>query len=457
MARIFKPSRSGQGKSAQKSGEKAPRQLTIESLSPEGRGIARHQGKTVFVSGALPGETVEISHYQRHKRYSECQVKQVLTPSAHRVTAPCPHYQSCGGCQLQHLAVSQQLHEKQQSLLEALKHQLPGKADFDVLPPITSTESYRSRARVGVSREGRMGFRSRQSDQLIAVYHCQVLAPQLQLVWAPLQLWLNGFSGASGVTHIELIASAFAGLEAEGSVIVIRHTRPIPEFQRQLLWQRLSELEAPVCCWLQGAKNGALTPLVVDQPVLQSQYLLMNQSVTVRFEPSDFTQVNRQVNEQMVIQAVDWLQLQQDDVVLDLFCGIGNFTLPMAQQAGKVVGIEGVETMVERGRANAELNRLDNVYFKALNLDQPDLGSALKREGANKFLLDPPRAGAKFICQQWGQTDFESGVYVSCNPASLVRDAAILSQQGFELSAIRVLDMFPHTAHVETMALFTRV
>jgi 23S rRNA (uracil1939-C5)-methyltransferase len=453
LARIFKPSQSSRGKTAQKSAEKAPKQLSIESLSPEGRGVARHQGKAVFVTGGLPGETVEISHYQRNKRFSECRVKRVVEPSPYRVTPPCAHFYECGGCELQHLDIHEQLALKQQSLLDALAHHLPDNAVFDVLPPITSSECYRSRARIGVSRDGKLGFRARQSEQLIAVDNCLVLEPQLQQLWPLLQLWLDGFSDASGVTHIELISAALKKGDDLGAGIVIRHIRSLQNEHRERLAELLKTAEIPVACLLLGEKGGEPVPLL-DEEGPDFSYCLLDDQVRLNFKPADFTQVNRGVNQQMVAQSLEWLALEKSDRVLDLFCGIGNFTLPMALQAGEVVGIEGVEAMVQRGRDNAELNGLDNVHFKALNLDQPDLGRALQRQQANKFLLDPPRSGAKFICEQMGLTDCESGVYVSCNPASLVRDAVILAQQGFELRALRVLDMFPHTAHLEAMALF---
>lgn len=438
MARIFKPAKQNQRQ------EKAPASLTIESLSLEGRGVARHQNKTVFVSGALPGETVTVSHYRRHKRYSECETRAIVSASQLRVAPVCSAYARCGGCQLQHLDAHSQLDFKQQALLQQLEHQL-GHKRFEVLPAISSAHAYRGRARIGVSKAGRLGFREKQSAELVDVANCPVLDRDLQSVWQNLQHWLEGCQRCPKLGHIELVRGD------KSAAVVLRLLAPLDPEQSQSLRKAIPP---GWDCWLQSSRGAGLTDLEGQQLDPRLSYALPDSDIELRFHPGDFIQVNREVNRKMVAQAIEWLQLGAEDSVLDLFCGIGNFTLPMARQAKKVVGIEAVETMVARGRENAEHNGLDNVYFKALDLEQAELADRLEKLGCNRFLLDPPRAGARQVCENGALNSMKRGVYVSCNPASFVRDAKALQAQGFQLRKLRVLDMFPHTAHMETMALF---
>lgn len=442
MARIFKPAK----KTKSQSQEKAPGRLTIDSLSLEGRGVARHQNKTVFVAGALPGETVTVSHYRRHKRYSECETRDILTNSEQRVEPFCAAYARCGGCQLQHLAETPQLQLKQRALLEQLEHQL-GLSNFEVLPAVESTQAYRSRARIGVSKAGKLGFRQKQSSELVDIDACPILERELQSVWRNLQGWLESCERRPKLGHIELVRGD------SSAAVVLRVLETLNADQTQKL---RSVIPVGWQCWLQASRGGNLTDLEGHELDPRLIYTLPASDIELRFHPGDFVQVNRDVNRKMVAQALDWLKLEPTDTVLDLFCGIGNFTLPIARKVQRVVGVEGVDAMVQRGRENAEHNSLDNVYFKALDLEQADLGRRLQQLGCNKFLLDPPRAGARQVCENGAFESMSRGVYVSCNPASFIRDAKALQEQGFQLKQLRVLDMFPHTAHVETMALFEK-
>ncbi|NHO67053.1 23S rRNA (uracil(1939)-C(5))-methyltransferase RlmD [Aestuariicella hydrocarbonica] len=452
MARLFKPRLFKPLKGKRASSETTPTELYVEDLAHDGRGVARHEGKTVFVAGGLPGERVLVSHYRRQKRFSECEAKTIEQASQHRVEPQCPHFQECGGCQLQHFSADQQIHYKQQALLTLLKRQHKIEPN-EVLGPIRSPAyGYRSRVRLGVDRERRLAFREQGSDRLVPIGQCEVLDASLTSIIPLLQAWLTALPEKAGVTHVELIsANDEKGRPAPSALI--RHVKALPEAALELLEQ----IPGLRHCWLQAEKNGILSD-TRGQPADPCLYLeLPGESIKLAFHPQDFTQVNPQVNQAMVAQAMDWLDLTDSDRVVDLFCGIGNFTLPIARRCQKVIGIEGVESMVVRGHENSALNHVAQCEFQALDLDTQALAALLRREQANKLLLDPPRAGAKFVCEQIKDSGVERLVYVSCNPASFSRDAAILVESGFALISLRALDMFPQTAHMETMALFVRV
>lgn len=459
MARLFKPRIFKAQEGKRPSNESTPTELTIEDLSHDGRGVARHQGKTVFVGGALPGERVSVAHYRRHKRFSECETKRVIDASPERIEPSCPHYQHCGGCQLQHLSAVPQLAYKQKALLNLLKRQ-QGLEPAQLLPPIESPAyGYRARVRLGVDGAQQLSFREQGSDHLVAIRQCPVVDPLLAPLIPQLQAWLDTLPPKAGVTHIELLAALDAN-DQPASGVVIRHLKPLSVAAKQSL-EQLAGLSA---CWFQAEKQGSLQNAQGEtaDPRLYLQLPAVSDAdgtlspVTLGFHPQDFTQVNPQVNRQMVAQALEWLNLTPADRVADLFCGIGNFTLPLAQQAGWVVGIEGAETMVGRGHENSARNGQPNCDFWALDLGSQALSSLLQTERINKVLLDPPRAGALFVCEQMATSAVERLVYVSCNPASFARDAAVLVDGGFVLAAMRVLDMFPQTIHMETMALFVR-
>lgn len=460
MARLFKPRIFKAQAGKRPSSESTPSDLTIEDLSHDGRGVARHEGKTVFVAGALPGEKVQVAHYRRQKRFSECESRNISQLSADRVEPLCPHYEACGGCQLQHLSPEKQLYFKQQNLLSLLKRQQEVDVGKVLEPIVSSPYGYRSRVRLGVDAQQRLAFREQHSDKLVPIGECSVLQPSLAAVLPQLQAWLDSLPPKSGVSHIELVA----GYELSGEVVtgvIIRHVKPLSDAFKQAV-SAVTTPQGVFKCWFQSQKNGALQDLtgaIVDPRMyfVLGEDSSLQKPIRLGFHPQDFTQVNSQVNPLMVTQALSWLELSSSDRVVDLFCGIGNFTLPMALSASKVIGIEGVESMVVRGQENGAQNDLQNSTFLALDLNSQALGALMRRERVNKLLLDPPRAGAKFVCEQMAESGVERLVYVSCNPASFARDAAILVGVGYKLTELRVLDMFPQTAHMETMALFVRV
>lgn len=448
MARIFKP----KAKVVRRSSlESTPTQLTIDGFSHDGRGIARHEGKTVFVEGALLNETVEVVHYRRQKRFSECQTKRVIVASAERVEPPCVIFDRCGGCQLQHLRADKQIGYKQQALLQMLQRQYQLQP-LTLLDPINSvSEGYRTRVRFGIDAQAQLSFRQKASDDLVSVTGCPVIAPNLQALLPDVQQWLDELPQRSGITHIEMIAASDT-LGEPLTALVVRHVKALSVELREKLQNRL----AGTICWFQAQKGGALANAAGELVEQKLSLILADEDIQLTFSPGDFTQVNAGVNQKMVTQALDWLELQQSDCVADLFCGMGNFTLPIAKRVTKTLGVEGSQLMVERATQNALANQLTDVEFKALDLNSAELSRLLAREKINKILIDPPRSGAKFVCEQIADSDIKRLVYVSCNPASLARDASILVAAGFELSALRAMDMFPHTSHMEAMALFVR-
>lgn len=438
MAKIFKPS---------KKRVETPGQLNIDRQSYDGRGIAHYQGQTVFVAGALPGETVSVQHFKAQRRYAECQAGNIITVSPERIEAPCEYYGRCGGCNLQHQNDKAQLAFKQRSVLEQIQRQA-GLEPEEVAPALVSAPwHYRSRARLGVNRQGQVAFRQRDSQVFVAINHCRVLATELQPFVDALQA-LPEYAKAGGISHIELIYTE------ETAAAVVRHTKSLP--RKVSVWLQDVAQQSGVSLWLQGERHGALQDVEGQSVDPRLCYQLPAFDVRLGFHPSDFTQVNAEINRQMVSQAIDWLQLQGSETVLDLFCGIGNFTLPLARRAAYVIGVEAIASMVERGRENAELNGLANCEFVAADLEQHDCEKAWNHRAIDAVLLDPPRAGAQQVAGLLGRLQVDKVVYVSCNPASLARDAKAMAEQGFRLVRLGVMDMFPHTAHIESMALFVR-
>lgn len=433
-------------------------EFTVERWSHDGRGLASLAGKTLFIQGALPGERVSARLLEDHPRYIEARVDQVIEGSTDRIEPACPHYQDCGGCQLQHVNPEAQLALKQQALMQQLQHW--GKVTPKRILPAVSINpgGYRARARLGVwyENDGRvnLGFRQQHSKTIAPIHSCLVLAPVLNALIEPLQRWLEQLRSAQAVTHIELV------LGGRQVAVILRHTKKLSELDTK----GLAELASGHGCevWLEPNGNRGLTDLDGKPCNPRLEYSLGD--VALAFHPQDFTQVNPQVNEYMVKQALALLDLQPDERALDLFCGIGNFTLPIANVCREVIGVEAVESMVLRGRENAERLGITNAKFIAADL--ADLTHTLwqglggQAQPIAAILLDPPRDGAKeavTAIKRWtesGQLSPKRLVYVSCNPATLARDAAILAEAGYELDAAGILDMFPHTSHVESMALF---
>ncbi|MBT8767625.1 23S rRNA (uracil(1939)-C(5))-methyltransferase RlmD [Metapseudomonas boanensis] len=419
--------------------------LAIERLAHDGRGIGFVDGKTWFVEGALPGEQVEARVLAARSQVVEARTEQVLTASPLRRIAPCAHAGHCGGCTLQHLPHVEQLALKQRTLTEQLAR-VAGLEPEALIDPLVGPEfGYRRRARIAVrwdakARKLEVGFRAASSQAIVAIADCMVLVQPLQPIMRGLPALLHGLERPQAIGHVELF-------HGTASAVLVRHTLPLVEGDLSQWRGFCAEHQAQL--WLQG--GGEPQP---DEPDARLGYRLERWDLILDYRPGDFVQVNAPVNEAMVAQALDWLNPQPGERVLDLFCGLGNFALPLARKVGEVVAVEGVEAMVERARGNALANGLGNVHFFQADLSNPLVGAAWAAQGFDAVLLDPPRDGALEAVRQIASTGARRVVYVSCNPATLARDSAELAKQGYRLKQAGILDMFPQTAHVEAMALF---
>lgn len=422
--------------------------LQIDSLDYEVNGIGRYQQKIAFISGALPGEQVLASITEDKADYLKARTIKVLNASAERVVAFCPSFGQCGGCQLQYLPAEQQTQYKQQGVDALLRHHL----ELQTLPwqPVISADDrrYRRKARIGLwfdkkQRQLTVGFRQAGSKQLAAVTQCEVLAPQLQPIFAVLQQQVSRLSQPQHITHADVI------LAGEQPVVVLRHMMPLTPAEQQAFvhaWPQarwFGEPEAGVfVSW-----DGNNTPL---------SYRLAEQDIELEFAADDFIQVNAAVNQQMVSQALSWLAPTKSDTILDLYAGMGNFSLALARHAKLVHGIEGLSKMVQRAAGNAQLNQLDNVKFWQADLHLPWGKTPWNQPIYQKVLLDPARAGAEGAVKQLLALKPAQILYVSCNPATFARDAKPMLAAGYQLQKLAGVDMFPHTAHLELMALFSR-
>lgn len=434
------------GRPQKKRSAPLPDQIEIQSLSHEGRGIAKHNGKTLFISGALPGETVRFKIDKSHRRYDEGHCTEVVQASVDRTEPGCPHYGVCGGCDLQHLNHSAQIRNKEALVLDQLQR-LGGITPDRTEPPIESTEfGYRRSSRIGINQRQSdgsaiVGFRRRGSNKLTTIENCPVFEPALNKILQQLPTLLEEETQFKEITHAEITQG-----DSEAALI-LRITKNLPE----ILSQKLDELARNEGFRLYFDNGKQITPYNKPADLF---YHLPSGQVKLKFLPGDFIQVNRQVNEKMVVRALEWLELSPQDRILDLFCGIGNFTLPLASAAGHVVGIEGVSDMVQRATDNAKHNKLENCEFHRADLTKDLRALPWFKQGFNKILLDPPRAGANEVIDQLQNYQADKVLYISCNPAALARDAKKLHEQGYKLSRFCVMDMFPQTSHVESMALF---
>lgn len=428
-------------------------QLLIEALSDEGKGIGRLDNKVVFVNDCLPGEQVLIEMGKRSKRFDDARLLEIIKPSTERVAPKCQHFGVCGGCSLQHLHASQQIQYKQQSLLDKL--QRIGKSEPEqILQPLTAESwGYRTKARLGakyVPKKGGVivGFRERQSRYLAQLLHCDVLHPAVGDRLPELAQCIEQLSVRDQIPQVEIAV-------ADNAVsLVFRHLQAVTDEDIRLLQLFGEKYQYQI--YLQPKGPSTIHCIYPSQPLVL-HYQLPAHDCTIEFDVTDFTQVNRQINQQMVDRALDLLELKSEHRVLDLFCGLGNFSLPLARRAAAVTGVEGDESMVQKATANAERNGIANAKFYCANLfedcaDQPWMGQQYDR-----LLLDPPRSGAFEIVKQIERFNSPRIVYVSCDPATLARDTEVLvHQKNYRLLSAGVMDMFPHTAHVESIAVFQK-
>ncbi|PWG65504.1 23S rRNA (uracil(1939)-C(5))-methyltransferase RlmD [Sediminicurvatus halobius] len=430
-----------------------PLEVVVEGMSHEGRGIAHADGRTVFIDGALPGERVQVRVMRRKRRQDEGRAEAVLAPSPQRVTPPCAHFGVCGGCSLQHLAPEDQLAHKAGVVAELLRH-VGGVAPEEWLPPLTGpSQGYRRRARLGVKyvpRKGDrvlVGFREKYSPYVADIESCLVLDPRVGERLPALADLVRGLSIPDRIAQIEVAC----GDDEVG--LVLRNLAPLSADDRQAI--EAFGARHGLLMFEQPGNERTVAPL--GHTADRLHYRLPEAGVSLAFAPTDFTQVNGEINRRMVPHALELLAPTPQSRVLDLFCGLGNFSLPLAREAREVIGVEGAEALVARGRENAARNGIDNVAFHAADLTRTDVPRPWLEGGVDRVLLDPPRSGAVEVLPALAALGPERIVYVSCGPATLARDAGhLVHDHGYRLAAAGVMDMFPHTGHVEAIALFQR-
>jgi 23S rRNA (uracil1939-C5)-methyltransferase len=426
--------------------------VTIVGLSHEGRGVARVEGKAIFVDDALPGEQVEIVRVRRQRSYDEARLEKIIVASPDRVTPKCAHYGVCGGCALQHMSGAAQLAQKQSQLLEELTrigHVEPER----VLEPLQANDwHYRRRARLGVrwvfkKEKTLVGFRERNTSYIAELKSCAVLRAPLDTLLEPLSQLISALSVRARLAQIE------AAVADNATALVFRVLdEPTGEDRAAML---AFGAQHRVDIYLQPGGYETIAPLSPNAQPLY--YRLPKFDVQLEFGPSDFIQINGELNERMTELAVDLLDVEPTYSVLDLFCGLGNFSLPLARRAARVLGLEGEVGLVERARANAQRNGITNAEFLATNLMAEDQDAPWTRAHYDRVLIDPPRAGAREVLPVVAKCGAQRVVYVSCHPGSLARDAGILVNDfGFKLRAAGIMNMFPQTAHVESIAVFER-
>lgn len=423
-----------------------PVTVDIVRLHADGYGLSADGKYAVF--GALPGERVVVEPFTRRKRRIFSRTLSVESAAGSRVTPICEFAGVCGGCNLQHLDPSFQLERKQKFLVDTLAGNVPGQVMAPLIGPVSA---YRTKARLGVKfveKKGRVlvGFREKMSPYIAEISRCEVLAPPLGDMIPDLEALIGSLDARARIPQIEVATS---GGQA---AMVFRHLDPLSSADLGLL-ERFSR-DHDIQVYLQPGGPDSVTRLAPSGGEERLYYALPAYDLTFAFHPLDFTQINQSINRDMVALALRLLELAPSDHVADFFCGIGNFTLPIARKAASVIGVEGSASAVARGYENARRNGIENCRFLVQDLFARDLEFDLS--GTNKVLLDPPRSGAEVVCEKLASSNVERVVYVSCNPVTLARDARTLVRGGFRPETTGVIDMFPHTAHVESIACFLR-
>jgi len=426
----------------------------ITSLSHEGRGVTTLHGKTTFLQGGLMDEEVEFHYIKFRNKFDEGQVVRVLKASPHRVLPRCEHYGVCGGCSLQHMDDEMQLQVKQAALLEQLEHFGHLKPESILSPLCGVTWGYRRKARLGVKFVNKknkllIGFRERNSSYLADIHRCHVLHPDIGFKLDVLAELIASLQGYQQIPQIEIAVGD------TGSALIFRHLQDLTADDLQKL-HHFAVLHHYHLYLQPGGPETIHRLYPDDREEYYLSYQLPVHSIELLFHPTDFIQVNAEINQKMVDLAIDLLSPSRDEDILDLFCGLGNFTLPLARYCKTVTGVEGDAMMVKRAYQNAVHNDLHNVDFYCGNLFAIDENQVWLQKSYDKILLDPPRTGALALLPYLNKLQAKQIVYVSCNPATLARDAGILVSQGYRLAKVGIMNMFPHTQHVESIALFER-
>ncbi len=422
---------------------------TISALSHEGRGIARIDQKTTFIRGALPGETVEFEYTKQHSRFDEGVATRIIIASDDRTTPLCKYFGVCGGCSLQHLSRKAQIQHKEAALLDQLQrigHATPRQ----ILPALESREwGYRYRARFHVGYHAKdntmkIGFLQQKSNQIVDIPSCPILDSRINAL-------LKKISNCLGLLQVKSSISQMDITVAQARCVLGFHTfTPFSSSDQKILEKFCEEND---CDWYaMNEKSNQAHDEAIKAPL---EYWIEKHNVRIQFQPTHFTQINPDINVKMIDQAIALLEPKSSDSILDLFCGVGNFTLPIARYAGSVVGVEGNASSVLQATKNAKLNNLPHASFFVDNLFKPDVQSVWAKGSYTKIIIDPPRAGAKEIIPWIAQVKPSRIVYISCDTATLARDVQLLLALGYTLHQAGVMDMFPHTEHTEAIALLT--
>lgn len=425
-------------------------EAVVTGLSHDGRGVGRHEGQVVFIDDALPGERVRFRPGRKRRKVLNATVDSIIEASPDRVTPECAYFGTCGGCALQHLDPRSQIAHKHRQLVDNLERLAKVEAEEYLAPVKASPWHYRRKARLGiryVPKKGGVlvGFRERHKSYITSLDACLVLERRLSDLLPGLHELVAGLSCFDRIPQIEVAGGDNA------AALVFRHLAPLTEAD----CERLSQFGTEHGVWilLQAGGLDSIRALWPENAGLL--YYDIDGGVRIEFGPADFVQVNGEQNAKLVQRALDLLRPGPQDAVLDLYCGVGNFTLPLARRAGRVTAVEGDARLVQRARANAERNGLDNIDVAVGDLYAEDLGGSWINPGFNCLLLDPPRSGAMEVMKRIPKMRPERIVYISCNPATLARDSEILVRKhGYRLRCAGVIDMFPHTTHVESVALF---
>ena len=431
-----------------------PETASIESVTHDGKGIAAISGKKVFVAGALEGEEVRFRRRKKRRNYDEAELLEVLSASPRRIEPRCAVFGVCGGCSLQHVGNTDQHQIKQQALRDTLER--IGKVEADRwLPPIhDSPWNYRRRARLAVkdvAGKGRVliGFRERHAPFITDMHRCEVLSPPVDALLDPLSELIGGLSVRSRLPQIEVAV-------ADNATSLVFRVLDAPTDSDLERFKAFGE-EHDIRIYLQTGGPDSISLLQPAGPLPPLSYSLPDFDIVIDFEATDFIQVNGAVNRRMVATALELLKPGTDDRILDLFCGIGNFSLPLARHCSHVLGVEGEQDLVARAKANAERNGISNCEFVCTDLSRIDGHEPWLRDNWTGLLLDPARSGALEVVRHIGRINPSTIVYVSCHPGTLARDlSALVAEHGYRLEAAGIIDMFPHTGHVESIALLTK-
>jgi 23S rRNA (uracil1939-C5)-methyltransferase len=426
-------------------------ELDIETLSHEGRGISHFDNKIIFTRGALPGEKVIANRSLSRAKFEEADVVEILTSSPDRIEPKCAVYGICGGCSFQHLSSENQINAKQTWLRSAFMGQAKVEPKEWLDPLQVISWGYRRKARLGVRYVHKkdkvlVGFRERKSSFITVMERCEVLHPSLGDNLTVLGECIGKLSVKSQIPQIEV------AIAQHDTILILRHLEPLTTEDEAVLRDCAEQLS--ITWYTQSGGMNTVKPL---DKVVNLSYSLPEYKIEMAFLPTDFTQVNFELNQKMLSLALSLLELCNEDKVIDLFCGLGNFTLPIARYAKSVVGVEGDSGLIERAKENAQRNGIENaLFYKADLFEEVEGYEWFRGQTYNKALIDPARTGAIEIVKLLPKLGVERLVYVSCNPATLARDTAKLLELGYQLEKAGVMDMFPQTAHVESIALFVK-